>query len=416
MPYFPATQRYSLPYRAIEVRRQREILAHAADLPATLGSPTAVACGRWDGRVEDRLPACDQVRIEEAGFGAQGGDPSRGVDMDLSTCVNRYGPAPAAIAALHSISPADILLHPYDAAQRLVDLYRWATGIRDGAMIAGRGASEFIWAMGRELDPAEVHVPLPAYTDYLKAFPGRGFSLAGEQIPSVEQVDAALDQGGLVIISNPHNPTGTVLDPKDLIAAADAHPAATLVVDESYVNFTADPIRWSTLACDVPNLVVLRSTSKFYGIAAMRAGIAWCADHERLKRLFGNRRTGGCPVSTSMPHAPPCATFTGRRTRGHGCTPTARGWPRCCPTSKVSTLDAIPTSTSSTRSVPAPKTLRRCFSVTASECACSVSPTVCTLTRCGSSRRAPMSANASPRRSPRYARNSRHHSAATLLN
>jgi len=160
----------------------------------------------------------------------------------LSTCVNRYGPAPAAIAALQSISPADVLLHPYDAAERLVDLYRWATGVRDGGFIAGRGASEFIWAMGRELDPADVHVPLPAYTDYLKAFPGRGFSLAGEQIPSMEQVDAALDQDGLVIISNPHNPTGTLLDPKDLVAAADAHPAATLVVDESYVNFTVDAI------------------------------------------------------------------------------------------------------------------------------------------------------------------------------
>jgi histidinol-phosphate/aromatic aminotransferase/cobyric acid decarboxylase-like protein len=295
MPYFPATQRYALPYRAIEMRRQRETLAHTAELPATLGSPTALAPSRSDGHVDDRPPACDLIGsvIGQGGFGAQGGDPSRRVDMDLSTCVNRYGPAPAAITALHSISPADVLLHPYDAAECLVDLYRWATGVRDGAMIAGRGASEFIWAMGRELGHADVHIPLPAYTDYLKAFPGRGFSLAGEQIPSVEQVDAALDKGGLVLISNPHNPTGTVLDRNDLVAAADAHPAATLVVDESYVNFTADPIRWSALGCDAPNLVVLRSTSKFYGIAAMRAGIAWCADHERLKRLFGQQENWG---------------------------------------------------------------------------------------------------------------------------
>jgi hypothetical protein len=83
------------------------------------------------------------------------------------------------MAALHAIEPADVLLHPYDAAEQLVDLYRWATGVQGGAMIAGRGASEFIWAIGREVDHAEVHVPLPAYTDYLKAFPGRGFSLAG---------------------------------------------------------------------------------------------------------------------------------------------------------------------------------------------------------------------------------------------
>src|SRR3954470_10630735 len=114
-------------------------------------------------------------------FGAQGGDPSRGVDMDLSTCVNRYGPAPAAVAALRAIQPPDIVLHPYDAADQMIDVYRWATGVRYGAMIAGRGASEFIWAMGRELDHRTVRVPVPAYTDYLKAFPGRGFSVAGEQ-------------------------------------------------------------------------------------------------------------------------------------------------------------------------------------------------------------------------------------------
>jgi histidinol-phosphate/aromatic aminotransferase/cobyric acid decarboxylase-like protein len=71
-------------------------------------------------------------------FGAQGGDPSRGVDIDLSTCVNRYGPAPAALAALRAIEPADILLHPYEAAPQLIDLYRGATGVPDGGMMALR--------------------------------------------------------------------------------------------------------------------------------------------------------------------------------------------------------------------------------------------------------------------------------------
>ena len=38
---------------------------------------------------------------------------------------------------------------------------------------------------------------------------------------------------------------------------------------------------------------MLRSTSKFYGIAATRAGIAWCADDEPLKRLFGQQENWG---------------------------------------------------------------------------------------------------------------------------
>jgi histidinol-phosphate/aromatic aminotransferase/cobyric acid decarboxylase-like protein len=224
--------------------------------------------------------------------GAQG-DQSRGVHMDLSTCVNRYGPAPAAIAALHAIEPADILLHPYEAAPQLIELYREATGVLGGAMIAGHGASEFIWAMCRELAHRSVQVPLPADTDYLKAFPDRGFSMAGEQIPSLEQVDAALNAAGVVIISNPHNPTGAHLDPDGLIAAAAAHPATLLVVDESYIDFTPDPIGWSVIGCDVPNIVVLRSTTKFYGIAATRTGVAWCAEAEALTCLFGQQENWG---------------------------------------------------------------------------------------------------------------------------
>jgi histidinol-phosphate/aromatic aminotransferase/cobyric acid decarboxylase-like protein len=165
--------------------------------------------------------------------------------------------------------------------------------VPSGAMIASRGASEFIWAMGRELDHASVQVPMPAYTDYLKAFPGRRFSRFGEQIPSLGQIDAALNAAGTVVISNPHNPTGAHLDPQGLVAVAAAHPTATLVVDESYIDFTPDPNGWSVIGCELPNIVVLRSTTKFYGIAATRTGIAWCAESGPLTWLFGQQETWG---------------------------------------------------------------------------------------------------------------------------
>jgi histidinol-phosphate aminotransferase len=226
-------------------------------------------------------------------FGAQGGDPTRSVDMDLSTCVNRYGPAPAAISALQAIEPQDILLHPYDASERLKAAYEWATGVDGQDLVAGRGASEFIWAMGREVDHADAAIPLPGYTDYLKAFPGRGFSMGEEQMPSLEQVNAALEAARLVILSNPHNPTGTLLEREGLIAAAARHPRSTLVVDESYINFSPDPIGMTVIGCEAPNIVVLRSTSKFYGIAAVRAGVAWCRDRARLITLFGRQENWG---------------------------------------------------------------------------------------------------------------------------
>ena len=227
------------------------------------------------------------------GFGPQGGDPARGVTMDLSTCVNRYGPPLAALEALHSIEAGDMQLHPYDAADRLKALYTWAVGIDGDEMLAGRGASEFIWALGRNVDHATVAVPLPAYTDYLKAFPGRGFTVAGEQVPSLEQLDGALGAAEFVIVSNPHNPTGALLPRDGVLEVAGRHPGSTLVVDESYINFSPDPIGNTVIGCDLPNVVVLRSTSKFYGIAAARAGIAWCRDRSRLRRLIGVQENWG---------------------------------------------------------------------------------------------------------------------------
>ena len=56
-------------------------------------------------------------------FGAQGGDPARGVVIDLSTCVNRYGPGPAALDALRCVTPGHLLMHPYDVAELLRQMY-----------------------------------------------------------------------------------------------------------------------------------------------------------------------------------------------------------------------------------------------------------------------------------------------------
>ena len=94
-----------------------------------------------------------------------------------------------------------------------------------------------------------------------------------------------------MIVSNPHNPTGVALNPADLVELARRHPLATFVVDESYVDFVADPCAASVIGADAENLVVLRSPSKFWGIAATRVGVAWCADRDRLCRLLGRRET-----------------------------------------------------------------------------------------------------------------------------
>jgi histidinol-phosphate aminotransferase len=89
---------------------------------------------------------------------------------------------------------------------------------------------------------------------------------------------AACDAGaGLVYVCNPNNPTGTIVT-RDEFAFFLQHvpPSVAVLVDEAYHHFVDDPryasaFEWIDKA---PNLVLVRTFSKVYGMAGMRLGYA----------------------------------------------------------------------------------------------------------------------------------------------
>jgi histidinol-phosphate aminotransferase len=81
----------------------------------------------------------------------------------------------------------------------------------------------------------------------------------------------------LVFICNPNNPTGTIVDGRDLMDFIDAVPRSCLVViDEAYHDFVTDHAYETALplAVERDNVVVLRTFSKIYGLAGHRVGYA----------------------------------------------------------------------------------------------------------------------------------------------
>lgn len=208
--------------------------------------------------------------------------------IDLSTCVNRYGPPPAALAALRSIAPDDLRLHPYGAEAELVGAYAKLFNVDPKDLLPARGTTGFIRALSRALPHADVALPLPAYTDFIRAFPGRGsfFTEAGVRVtPHLAQIAAAMATSKVVLIANPNNPCGTYLLAEDLIEICRKNPDRILVVDESYIDFIAPNTGRSLIGAPVENMLVLQSPSKFYGIAATRTGIAWTRS-ARIKVLL----------------------------------------------------------------------------------------------------------------------------------
>ena len=88
---------------------------------------------------------------------------------------------------------------------------------------------------------------------------------------------AVTDRTRLIFVCNPNNPTSTVVDPHELARFVAAVPADILVViDEAYVEYVRDGLTPDSLglARAHPNVVVLRTFSKAYGLAGLRVGYA----------------------------------------------------------------------------------------------------------------------------------------------
>lgn len=85
---------------------------------------------------------------------------------------------------------------------------------------------------------------------------------------------AATEAPGLLYICNPNNPTGTTTPRDEIVWALANKPAGSiLLVDEAYIHFS-DEVSVVDLVDTHPDLLVLRTFSKLYGMAGLRMGLA----------------------------------------------------------------------------------------------------------------------------------------------
>lgn len=80
-----------------------------------------------------------------------------------------------------------------------------------------------------------------------------------------------------IIVASPNNPTGTILTKKELIKLLDhVLPHTYIIIDEAYCEYVSDHNYPDTLELQkqYPNLIVLRTFSKIYGLAGLRVGYA----------------------------------------------------------------------------------------------------------------------------------------------
>lgn len=93
------------------------------------------------------------------------------------------------------------------------------------------------------------------------------------QLPPLEEIEKDIKSGGLLFICSPNNPTGNAFPLEEVKRIADRF-YGLVVLDEAYIDFAASESGMSILET-TPNLVVLQTMSKAYGLAGLRVGMAF---------------------------------------------------------------------------------------------------------------------------------------------
>ncbi len=103
---------------------------------------------------------------------------------------------------------------------------------------------------------------------------------------------------GLIYLCNPNNPTGSLTSREDMEWLLNNKPAGSiLMVDEAYIHFAGGASTMTDMVAKDKDIIVLRTFSKLYGMAGLRAGVAM-ARPDILERF--ERYTAGAMPVTSM--------------------------------------------------------------------------------------------------------------------
>jgi histidinol-phosphate aminotransferase len=202
----------------------------------------------------------------------------------LASNESPFPPHPKVVEAIEAAAAAMNRYPDPDATllrRRLAERYE----TEPGRIAVGNGSCELLLAAAEALcEPgAEIVYAWPSFSmyPYLAALTGAReirVPLAEGEVHDLDAMAAEVTAATqLLVVCNPNNPTATHIPSAEIAAFCARIPAhVTIVLDEAYIEFQAndDPDRTLDLLGDFPNLVLMRTFSKVYGLAGLRVGYA----------------------------------------------------------------------------------------------------------------------------------------------
>ena len=247
--------------------------------------------------------------------------------LDFSSNINPLGCMPELAHALRDNIDTVVCLPEVDN-RGIVKAFGDRHRIPADELLAGNGTTQFIYALPKALAVRRALILAPTYADYADACRYHGvawtwhFSEASDDFQvDLTRLSAAIGGHDAVYLCNPNNPTGGLIPGRSLGELCAAHPATRFIVDESYLPFVPDAADQSLLRGGRPNVVVLHSLSKIFGIPGLRIGFMR-ARADLIKAVASHLPPWSVNILAQkaadylLSHAEPCEAFV-RQTRVH---------------------------------------------------------------------------------------------------
>ena len=224
---------------------------------------------------------------------------------DFSASINPLGTPQSAIAAIVN-STSELTAYPDPEYTELRSHLAQHHQIDPSFILPGNGSAELLTWAGRELAQQNfTYIVTPAFSDYQRAlntfggqikfcplndfgkgFSGKGFSGKGfsRKTPtSTLPIPPSPHPNSGLLLNNPHNPTGKLWSKSEVLPYLKRFDL--VVIDEAFMDFLTPSQEQSLIpwVAEYPNLVILRSLTKFYSLPGLRIGYA-IAHPDRLKR------------------------------------------------------------------------------------------------------------------------------------
>ena len=161
---------------------------------------------------------------------------------------------------------------------------------------AGNGATELIFLYCRVTKPSKALIVAPAFSEYARALEAVGTEIVYFELKEenhfridINSLKKEIRNGyDLVVICNPNNPAGTLVDRENMISISESAPVGCrILIDESFIEFAPQgPENLTVINADMPrNIYVLRSLTKIFSMPGLRLGYGACSDHDLNRKL-----------------------------------------------------------------------------------------------------------------------------------